>query len=79
TLIIRDYTKGLMCIAATAWIASLLQKYALHSAGIFPRTLTLIFLVIMIYIVLIAASGILKKEEVKQLPLIGKWAAKWFK
>ncbi|HET7657158.1 MAG TPA: stage V sporulation protein B [Bacillales bacterium] len=79
TLIIRDYAKGLLCIAATAWIASLLQKYALHSAEIFPRTLTLIFVVIMIYIVLIAASGVLKKEEVKQLPLIGKWAAKWFK
>ncbi|HET7581043.1 MAG TPA: stage V sporulation protein B [Bacillales bacterium] len=79
TLVISDYAKGLACIAGTAWIASYLQQHALPSAGLLAKTALLILLVIVIYLIFIAVTGLIRREEVEQFPLIGKWAARWLK
>lgn len=73
TLIARDYAKGLACIGLTAWLASFMQKTMFLHTALLPRMLILISAVIGIYIVFITFSGLIKREEIAQFPLIGKW------
>ncbi|HEU5138392.1 MAG TPA: stage V sporulation protein B [Bacillales bacterium] len=77
TLIFRDYAKGLVCIAATAIFASFIQNHALPSTDLVPKTALLISAVILFYLILISVAGLIKKEEVAQIPFIGKLASKW--
>lgn len=79
TLIIRDYAKGIFCIAVTAWFAIILHKYALPSLAPLPRTLILISIVGLTYVILIALAGLIKREEIAQIPVIGKWGSKLLK
>lgn len=73
TLIARDYAKGLLCIAATAWLASILQKHALRHAALLPRMMILISVVTAIYVILVILAGLIKREEIAQIPFLGKW------
>lgn len=77
TLIIRDYAKGFFCIAITAGFAAILHKYALLPLDLLPRTGLQIVIVGLIYVLLIILSGLITRTEVSQIPIIGKWGAKW--
>ncbi|HEX6922951.1 MAG TPA: stage V sporulation protein B [Bacillales bacterium] len=79
TLVLRDYGKGLLCITATALFASILQAHALPSVALLPKTGLMILAVVLFYLILIVTSGLIKGEEVAQIPFIGKWGLKWLK
>ncbi|HET7628345.1 MAG TPA: stage V sporulation protein B [Bacillales bacterium] len=79
TLVAADFAKGLICIAITAFTAYYLRHYALTGVELLPRTLTLIFVVTIVYFLLIVLFGVIRKDDVAQLPLIGKWGTKFFK
>lgn len=76
TVVVRDYAKGFLCIAVVGLIAHLLYMEALPALAVFPRTLLLIAIITVLYILFVSRSGLLQKEEVRNLPLIGRFAAK---
>lgn len=77
TLIVRDFFKGLVCISATACLAFVLQNHAWLSAAMLPKTLVSLIIVTGSYMIFLFVSGLIQKEELEQIPVIGKWGAKW--
>lgn len=73
TLILRDYGKGFFCLAVTAGFASILYKYTLPSVALLPKTAIQISIVAVTYVLLIILSGLIKRREMAQIPIIGKW------
>lgn len=73
TLIVHEYAKGFFCIGVTAAFAFILHAYALPSMALLPRTALLISVVGTTYVILILSTGMIKREEMAQIPIIGKW------
>ncbi|MFT8310405.1 MAG: stage V sporulation protein B [Sporolactobacillus sp.] len=73
SLIIRDYIRTFLLIAFSGFVAHLLIQRAFTAWSLFPRTLMLISLVAALYLVLASFLGLLQKEQLSQLPIIGKW------
>ncbi|GAY78382.1 hypothetical protein NBRC111894_3936 [Sporolactobacillus inulinus] len=72
-MIIRDYIRTFLLIACTAYAANILTHHALLAWSLLPRTLALLALISTLYLVLASFLGLVQKEQVSQLPLIGKW------
>lgn len=79
TLIVRDYVKGLTCITITILLASVLEHHALPAMDLLGRTMILISFIIVFYVGLISFAGLIKREEIGQIPILGKWFAKWLR
>ncbi|MCL1630490.1 stage V sporulation protein B [Sporolactobacillus sp. CPB3-1] len=73
SLIIRDYIRTLILILFTAFIARLLIQHAFITLALLPRTMALIAVITAFYTVLASFLGLLQKEQLSQLPMIGKW------
>ncbi|BBN99300.1 stage V sporulation protein B [Sporolactobacillus terrae] len=73
SLIIRDYIRTFLLIACTAYAANILTHHALLGWSLLPRTVALLALISILYLVLASFLGLVQKEQVSQLPLIGKW------
>lgn len=73
SLIIRDYIRTGILIAFSGLVAHILIQRSFMAFSLLPRTLILITLITTFYLVLASFLGLLQKEQLSQLPLIGKW------
>lgn len=72
SLIYSDYIKGILCIVASTFLGDYLMAHFIIDWPLLPRTITLISIVLVVYLILIFSFKIIKKEELKQFPIIGR-------
>ena len=70
---IRDFIKGLAVMAISIIPASMFYKALVDPDRLFESTLMAIVLTSISYLILALAIGALKKEDLKPIPVIGKW------
>lgn len=75
SLAIVDYIKGIFAMLATGWAARFIDRWLFTDWKMLPRTLILITITAVIYLFLILFIKLLRKEEIANLPIIGKWVA----
>lgn len=75
SLMILDYLKGAFACIITAIFAMYCNNHLLMGVGMLPRTLLLITLSSLFYIVVVCLIKLIKKNEIEHLPVIGKWFA----
>ncbi|WKB37258.1 stage V sporulation protein B [Terrilactibacillus sp. S3-3] len=73
SLVVKDYFKIAVIILASGVLAHFLNKRVLLDWELFPRTAALIGIVALFYISLTLFLRLIKKEELKRIPIIGKW------
>ena len=71
----RQILKSVMVMIFTGIVGFLLYKYAFLTMGELSKTLLSITITSLFYMVLIIAFGLVYKDEVKRVPVIGKWIA----
>lgn len=77
TFHIREYLKAFACILVSGWIAKLLYHHAFLEASLLVKTLLSIFITGVIYCVLLFILGLVHKEEVERIPVVGKWLSQF--
>ncbi|RYM06825.1 stage V sporulation protein B [Sporolactobacillus sp. THM7-7] len=73
SLILKDYVRTAILIAFTGFIAHLLIENAFVGWALLPRTIGLIGIVSAFYVLLALFLGMIQKEQLGRLPIIGKW------
>ncbi|GGL41068.1 stage V sporulation protein B [Sporolactobacillus putidus] len=73
SLILKDYVRTAIIIACSGVLAHFLIGRAFTDWALFPRTLTLISIIATFYLLLALFLGMIHREELGQLPVIGKW------
>ncbi|WP_078428979.1 stage V sporulation protein B [Alkalihalobacterium alkalinitrilicum] len=79
TLHVREVGKAIISMVATAFIGFLLYEHAFLSMGLFGKTILSISIVGIFYGILLIVFGLIKKDEVIRIPVIGKWVAPFTK
>ncbi|GGH85783.1 stage V sporulation protein B [Pullulanibacillus pueri] len=69
------YIKGIISLLITGWGASLANRYLLLDWDLLPRTLCLILMILIFYIIMIVSTRLITKEELAHFPIINKWVA----
>jgi len=69
------FIKGAILLMITGFIAQLIDHFLLIDWTLLPRTLILIFIVSIVYIVLLITLRMMTKEELSHFPIINKWVA----
>jgi stage V sporulation protein B len=67
---IRDYLKGAIIMGISAWIGYWLFNHILLGEHLAIRVLSATFGMSFIYIFLLILAGLIKKEELKRIPII---------
>lgn len=73
TINIREYVKVLGAILAAGFLANWLFEVAFNNYSLLVKTLSSIAIGGLVYLILIGVMGLVKREEVNKLPVIGKW------
>ncbi|MCO7175605.1 stage V sporulation protein B [Sporolactobacillus kofuensis] len=73
SLIIRDYIRTGILIAFSGFVAHILIQRSFTGLALLPRTFILLSLITIFYLMLALFLGLLQKEQLSQLPMIGKW------
>lgn len=73
SLVIRDYVKTGAIMLVAAFFARFLIDHALLGMALIPRTILLITILASAYLLLAIVFGVITKEQLRALPLIGKW------
>ncbi|MFX3615963.1 MAG: stage V sporulation protein B [Sporolactobacillus sp.] len=73
SLVIRDYVKTAGVMILSAVFANYLITRTFLDLGLVPRTCLLIALLAVAYLLLALIFGMINKEQLRQLPIIGKW------
>ena len=73
SLVISDFLKGAFACVATGIFATYCDKHFWTNMAMLPRTLILITLSIIFYILLILIIKLIKRNEMEHLPIIRKW------
>ncbi|MDP4083387.1 MAG: stage V sporulation protein B [Bacillota bacterium] len=68
---VRDYLKAFLVMGVSGWFGFWIYKNMLIDESILVRTLLTISAMTIFYLILLLFLGILKKEEVKRIPLFG--------
>ncbi|WP_209122828.1 stage V sporulation protein B [Alkalihalobacillus sp. BA299] len=79
TLHVREIVKAFIAMIVTGVIGMLLYKHAFLSMGLLIKTLLSISIVGIFYAILLIAFGLIKREEIVRIPLIGKRLAPFTK
>ena len=69
------YIKGAISLAATGWFAKIATTYLFLDMSLLSRTLSLIGLVTVFYIIFIISIRLITKDELAHFPIINKWVA----
>lgn len=72
----RDYLKAFIVMALSGWLGFWFYQNTLLEQPILIRTLISICGMSILYIILMLFLGLLKKEEVRRIPLIGRFFSK---
>lgn len=73
TLHVREFLKGIACILISGWVANILYQNAFLEWSLLWKTLASISIVSCFYILLLMLCGLIKKEEMKRVPFVGKY------
>ncbi|MTT32436.1 stage V sporulation protein B [Terrilactibacillus sp. BCM23-1] len=73
SLEIMDFVKEMSIIIASGMLATYLLNSVFTDWAMLPRTLTLIFIVFAFYLLLAFWLELISREELSNLPIIGKW------
>lgn len=73
SLILKDYVRTAIIIAFSAFLAHFLIEWVFTGWALLPRTVVLISMIAAFYAILTFFLGMIHKEELGQLPIIGKW------
>ncbi len=73
SLILKDYLRSAVLIIASALLARTLIARSFTALGLLPRTALLIAIVATCYTIAALLIGLIQKEQLRQLPLVGKW------
>ncbi|MCK0471104.1 stage V sporulation protein B [Halalkalibacter sp. APA_J-10(15)] len=67
--------KSIFLILISGWVGYLLSEYAFTQSSLFVHTLLTISITVLFYCALTLALGLVKSEELKRIPYIGKYLA----
>nr|WP_263325605.1 stage V sporulation protein B [Neobacillus sp. Marseille-Q6967] len=70
TFYIRDYVSGFVIMGASAWIGYWLFEHILIGEHLVVRVLTSASGMSVVYIILLILTGLIKREELKRIPII---------
>ncbi len=79
TFNVREFIKALICIVLSGWLAFFLYANAFLEKSILTKTLLSISIVSLCYGLLLMLVGLIKKEEMNRVPLVGQWLARLIK
>jgi stage V sporulation protein B len=72
TFYVRDYVKGSLIMAAVTWLGFWIYEHIMISEHLAIRVLTSITGMSLSYILLLIIIGLIKRDELKRIPFIGK-------
>jgi stage V sporulation protein B len=73
TLHVREFLKAILCILLSGWLATLFHNFAFLNYSLLSKTLLSILVICITYVILLMLFGLIKKEEMRRVPIVGKW------
>jgi stage V sporulation protein B len=77
TFYIREYLKTFLVMGVSGWLGYWLFQNILINGHLIIRVLISMTVMVISYFVLLLLFGLLKRNEIKRIPLIGKPLSKW--
>ncbi len=77
TLHVREVLKAIICILFSGWLAVIIYNHAFLNFSLLWKTLLSICVIGSTYVFLLMILGLIKKEEMRRVPVVGNWLSQF--